>query len=274
MSEKEPKAKDPKTTDDNANDEENDESGKTRKIRVDVTMTKEMKDIQEQLRIAKNELESVTTKSTAEKEQLLGDKEKIETELKEKTAILEQQALDEFEREKKTLLELASKSKLTKEQVDEIEKKLSTPKNLEVVKGIMEMMLSAITSPPEEKEKDKEKKPPAPPSGKATFTVPDGSETFANNVAMIDELYDRAYYHKDKYTPEQVSDAKRKIDTIFQSLISGPSWDAMKKGEKIPLPKIMACPKCGTTIIGELEDKCAKCGFSLGKTGDAMRGRG
>lgn len=261
-------------TKDKTTDEETDGEEKgTRRIKVNVTMTKEMKDLQEKLKNAENQLTSLTTKSTTEKEELLAAKEKLEQDLKEKTAILEQQALDDFEKEKKALLDMASKSKLTKEQLEEIEKKLSTPKNLEVVKGIMEMMISAITPPPEE-EKDKKKEKIPPPTGKAPFAPPTDAETFKDKVAMVDELYDRAYYHKDKYTPEQTADAKRKIDTLFQSLIKSPSWDAMRKGEIIPLPKIMACPKCGVTIIGEPADKCENCGFSLGKTGDAMRGRG
>ncbi len=213
-----------------------------------------------------------------EKAALEAEKKRISDELEEKKNVLAQQALAEFEKEKTAIMEMLKDSKLTDEQKAEIEEKLQTPKNLEVVKSLITMMADAIKPPASGGSGeggegagagDGGSKPPAP-KGKAPFIPPTGAEQFEDKVAMVDELYRRAYYEPHLYTKEQVEEAKKKIDTLFQTLIGSKSWKQLKEGNEIPrhLVKMQACPKCGRTFIGELPPKCPTCGFNFTKTGN------
>ena len=246
------------------------EEGKGTKVKVEIgrsaeleALRKEKDDAAKVAAAEKKALEDEKVTLLAEKKALEESKTAAETELKEKKAILEQQALTEFENEKKKILDLIKDSRLTEDQKAEIEEKLESPKNLEIVKSLVSMMAAAIKEP--EVTVDKGKKPPA---GKSTFVPPPEAETFEDKVAMIDELYRRAYYQPQLYTKQQVEEAKAKIDTLFRTLIGSKSWKQLREGQNIPPQQIMSCPKCGRTYIGELPSACGTCGFNFTKTGD------
>jgi len=231
--------------------------------RVEISRDPEIDSLQQELAKAKADLEASKKLSVDEKKTLEDEKKRIEDELKEKKAILEQQALTQLEKERSDIMELAKKSKLSDEQISDIEKKLEDPKSVGIVRDLI-TMLSSTT-----KEVVPPKKPD--PSGKAPITPPpsgEGGEGFETKRAMIDELYKRAYYFPQEYTKEQVEDAKKKIETLLRSMIGGKSWKQMQEGERLPTFKIMECPKCRGTIIGEVPEKCPYCKFNFTKTGD------
>lgn len=100
-----------------------------------------------------------------------------------------------------------------------------------------------------------------PPAGKASLEPPKGGEEYASQVAMIDELYNRAYYKKEDYTPEQVKEAKTKISTLLESMVNGPSWAELGKrgAHEIMKHNLMECPECHATKVDV--DVCPKCGY-------------
>lgn len=246
---------------------------KTTKIKVDINRDPEIEAIRSELEKTKLEKQKIEEQSLSDKKRLEEAKVAAEKELEEKKAILEQQALQEFDKEKSTILNSVKESRLTDEQKAEIEEKLQDPKNLEIVKSLVTMMVESIKSEEEEKKALEEKAQKKAPTGKAPFIPQDTSaEQFESPVAMVDELYKRAYEQPHLYTKQQQEDAKKKIDGLFNSLINGKSWSQLREGEKIPSHKlnIQACPKCNRTFIGELPPKCPTCGFNLSKTGNYM----
>jgi rubrerythrin len=104
------------------------------------------------------------------------------------------------------------------------------------------------------------------PAGKSTMYNPrSGEETFESSTQMIDSLYDKAYYHSSQFTKEQVADAKKKIETLIESMVSGKSWSELKqRGKTSELMKheISSCSACGATQIDNYEGKCSQCGFN------------
>lgn len=107
-----------------------------------------------------------------------------------------------------------------------------------------------------------------PPSGRAPFYPPADTETFADRKQMVDVLYDRAYYHKENFTPEQISDAKRKLDELWRVVeTDSPSKRELKHGGSVGSTSLMACPnkECGFTIDTLKETKCPHCGYELKK---------
>jgi ribosomal protein L37E len=103
------------------------------------------------------------------------------------------------------------------------------------------------------------------PSGKASMDYRNsGAETFESPVELIDSLYDKAYYHSSQFTKDQVADAKKKIETLIESMVSGKSWSELKqRGKTSELMKheISSCSACGATQIDNYEGKCSQCGF-------------
>jgi hypothetical protein len=238
------------------------EKGKKIIHRMEVDRTPEIDSLHAELEKIKSEKETLEKAQVDEKKKTEAEKKVIEDELKEKKAILEKQSLDQLEKTKTEILDLAKKSKLSEEQISEIEKKLEDAKNVGLVKDMITMLASSIKEPPKTK---------PPPDGKASLTSPpsgEDGETFENKVAMIDELYKRAYYASQEYTKEQVDDAKKKIETLLKSLISGKSWQQMKDGQRLPAFKMIECPKCHGTILGEVPERCPYCKFNFAKTGD------
>lgn len=232
--------------------------------KIEINRNPEIDSLQAELQKAKTELEASKKLGADEKKVLEEDKKRIEDELKEKRAILEQQALKQLEAEKNDIMELAKKSKLTEEQISDIEKKLEDPKSVGIVKDMITMLASTVKETPPEKKKEV-------PSGKAPIVPPptgEGGEGFETRRAVVDELYRRAYYSPHEYTPEQVEDAKKKIETLLRSMITGKSWKQIQEGERLPAFKMLDCPKCHGTIIGEVPEKCPYCKFNFTKTGD------
>jgi len=238
--------------------------------RVEISRQPEIDSLQAELQKTRTELEASKKLSVDEKKVLEDEKKRIEDELKEKRAILEAQALKQLEEERNSIMELAKKSKLSDEQISDIEKKLEDPKSVGIVKDLITMLASSTKETPPEKKKEI-------PSGKAPITPPpsgEAGEGFETKQAMVDELYRRAYYFPNQYTKEQVEDAKKKIETLLRSMIGGKSWKQMQEGERLPAFKMMECPKCRGTIVGEVPEKCPYCHFNFTKTGDRSRGEG
>lgn len=233
------------------------------KIKVEVKRDPEVDALHEELERVKAELKSTKDATVTEKQTLEEAKKKIEDELREKTAILEQQALAAIEKEKTDILEMAKDGKLTDEQINEIETKLEKPQNIGLVKDFVTMLVSATKETPPTKEP-----PKTPPSGKAPITPPtSGGDEFTTSREVIDDVY-RKIQFPDKYTKEEVDDAKKKRDQLLTSMIKGKSWEQLKSGQRISAYKIIACPNCGGTIVGEIPDVCPYCKFKLSKMGD------
>jgi len=252
---------------------------KTRKIQIDVNRDPEITALQEELAQLK-EKQKVDEKSwTEEKATLTKEKEGLTGDLKEKTSILEKQALEKFESEKAAILKLCQESGLDEDKIADIEEKLASPKNLEIVKGLVQMLIPpkpAKETPDPKEGKGKDGKPIKKPTvkGKSTFVPPENATKYASDRAMVDEIYRRIRNVGKKYTVQEVNEAKAKRDTLFKTLIGSKSWQQMREGVTIGKHQRMACPKCQDTIIGKVPDKCGKCGFNFTKTGDQLAGRG
>lgn len=104
------------------------------------------------------------------------------------------------------------------------------------------------------------------PSGKAIigYSGNSGSETFDSKIVMVDELYKRAYYSPSEYTKEQVTDAKKKIETLLQTMVESPSFHKAfrERGniQKLQEHSFEACPKCNFSIL-DSEYPCKNCGW-------------
>jgi hypothetical protein len=234
------------------------------KIKVSVERSKEVDSLHEELERVKAELKAAKDLGEAEKKTLSDDKTRIENELKEKRAILEQQALAELEKVKAEILDMAKKGKLTDEQINEIEAKLEKPQNVTLVKDLVTMMVSTIKeTPPPPKE------PPKTPSGKAPIIPPTsgGGDEFNTSREIIDDIY-RKIQFPTQYTKEEVEEAKKNRDKLLTAMIKGKSWEQLRAGQGMKTFKIRNCPNCSGTIIGEIPDLCPYCKFKLSKTGD------
>jgi len=231
--------------------------------RVEISRQPEIDSLQAELAKVKADLDASKKLSVDEKTAFEGEKKRIEDELKEKKAILEAQALTQLEKERNDIMELVKKSKLSDDQISDIEKKLEDPKNIGIVKDLITMLASSMETPA-----TPPKKPD--PSGKAPITPPpkEGGEGFESKRAVVDELYRRAYYFPQEYSKEEVEDAKKKIETLLRSMIGGKSWKQMQEGERLPVFKMMECPKCRGTIVGDVPERCPYCKFNFAKTGD------
>jgi len=239
---------------------------KTRKIQINVSRQKEIDELQKEIAEQKVAMEAKETKWEEEKQKLEDEKTATNEVLAEKKAILEKQALEQFEADKKEIMELAKDGSLTDEQMAEIEERLASPKNLEIVKGLITMLVPKVVAKVEGETKDGKK----PPQGKAPFTPPKDAKEFANPEELIGSLYNKAYYDP-KATIQQKKEAVEKIDKLFTSLIEGKAWAQLKSGlGRYPEAKISECPRCGEIILGE-PDKCPKCKVDLQQK---MRKRG
>jgi len=159
--------------------------------------------------------------------------------LKEKEAILEASALKEFERQKE---ELKPKYPQAKSLIDSC-----TNGN----------MLSDLMS----NLKDSYGTGKHIPYGKSSIIPPKGEDEYSSQTEMVDKLYDMAYFNSRKYTPEEVSDAKQKIDQLLKSMIGGSAWKEMRERGTSPIEKhkLSACPKCHYTLVDT--NKCPNCGY-------------
>jgi rubrerythrin len=101
------------------------------------------------------------------------------------------------------------------------------------------------------------------PYGKASIIPPKGSDEYSSQTEMVDKLYDTAYFSSQKYTPEEVSEAKAKIEQLIRSMIGGQGWKEMRERNStnaIEKHKLSACPKCHFTLVDT--DTCPNCHYN------------
>ena len=99
------------------------------------------------------------------------------------------------------------------------------------------------------------------PYGKSSIIPPKGEESFNSQAEMVDSLYDRAYFSSQKYSKEEVDEAKQKIEQLLRSMIGGSAWKEMRERGTSPIEqhKLSACPKCHFTLVDT--SKCSNCGY-------------
>jgi rubrerythrin len=112
------------------------------------------------------------------------------------------------------------------------------------------------------------------PYGKATLTsTATGGEQFNSKTEMLDKLYDVAYVNSSKYDKAQVAEAKQKIETLLTSLIESDSYAQLRDPQNLSMvehkAKIMACPKCGFTLLNT--EVCPNCGEDWSREGTKRR---
>jgi hypothetical protein len=156
---------------------------------------------------------------------------------------LEEASLYEVSRQKQELIDKYGEYK------DEIED-LKTPEEMDKFK------LRVFN------DKAKEKPKTHAPYGKSSIIPPKGEMEYSSQAEMVDSLYDKAYYSSQKYTPEEVSEAKAKIEQLLRSMIGGTAWKEMRERNStnaIEKHKLSACPKCHFTLVDT--NKCSNCGY-------------
>jgi hypothetical protein len=158
----------------------------------------------------------------------------VERELEEKKAIIEQSAMSEFE---------VHKAKLAEQFNDSAILDCQSPREM------YDYIASKSKKPTEQKRA---------PFGKAQFTP--SNEGADSAEQLLDSLYFTAYYDVEA-TAQQKKEARQKISTLFETLISSPSWRTIKEsgiGALGPIKPHMDCPKCHATIQNY---PCRVCGY-------------
>jgi ssDNA-binding Zn-finger/Zn-ribbon topoisomerase 1 len=177
--------------------------------------------------------------------------ESLKTELDEKSAVLAQKALTEFE---------IHKQKLSERFGDPTILDLGTPS--EVADYI------ANTSP-----KEPEKRAPF---GKSPFYPPTNGEQYPNSAAMVDELYKRAYYQPE-LTAEEKSQARAKINQLWHSFETGKSLSQIRESGIDAIAKpVSDCPSCYRTIqpLSKNNPTCPFCGYDIREKQANRKGTG
>lgn len=171
---------------------------------------------------------------SVELEALRAEKTAVEKELSEKTSILEQQAMSEFEQLRENLAEQFN---------DDSIKDCSSPSE----------MFSYIASLKKKPTTEQKK----PPHGKSTFIPPSNAEQYGSYAELIDALYNTAYYSKNATADERL-EAKAKIETLFESLIEGRSWEQLKRSKAYNaiIKNVESCSSCGKTLINGTVCSC------------------
>lgn len=195
-----------------------------------------------------------------ELEKLRNEKNALESELQEKKAILEAQAMTQLEKDRTEIMDMAKIGKLTDEQIAEIQEKLEDPKQLESIK----MMVKIISDSVEKVKTDLTKKKDAP-SGKASLTASKGNGTnYETKAELINDLYFRAYDTKAHVSAEEKEDAKQKIDQLWKSFMGNKTKTSMPTEELAKVLDITMCPSCGwanESRKNAVKVKCTKCGL-------------
>lgn len=242
---------------------------KERKLKVEVSRDPEIESLNSELAKLRQEYD----KEKEEKEALTQKFETEKGELADKVTTYEaekaQMALEQFEKDKKDIIDICKVSGLKDEQIKEIDEKLKTPQQLETVKQMVNMMVTVI---PKREEKALEP-PTSAPAGKATITTPESPPTdnisSPDSIKMVDEIYDIINDRSGKYTVGQKKEANDKRMKLWNSLIHGKAWEQLRKNTSIGTGTTMSCPQCGVTIHGTIiPEKCENCGFDFTKTGD------
>jgi ribosomal protein S13 len=185
-----------------------------------------------------------------EVERLRKENEAIASELKEKRAILEAQAMEALEKDKKEIMDMARIGKLTDEQLADIEEKLQDPTQVKSIK----MLVSMISNQIEKVKTDLKRKIP---DGKAPIIPPHGEE-FEDKKTVIAELYRTARDPKAGATAEQKRDAEEKITELWRSFMKNDKSRQLKS-----IVDMTICPDCShsnTSPVGASVITCEKCG--------------
>lgn len=241
---------------------------KERKLKVEISRDPEVDQLQEELSKIKAESDAKDVKITELSERSEAEKLELTDKVTQYEAEKAQLALEQFEKDKKDIVDLCKSSgSLTEEQIKEIEDRLKTPQQLESIKAMVNMMISAI--PKKEEKPEKEDKAPA---GKAPLSPPEAPpnpDVTKDGVKMVDEIYAVLNDQSGKYSPQQKKEAQDKRLMLWNSLIHGKSWEQLRRGTSIGTAVTMACPQCGATIHGQkVPERCENCGFDFTKTGD------
>lgn len=239
---------------------------KERKLKVEISRDKEVDSLQDELARIKQEYDVSKTKTEEEKQRFEAEKLELTDKVTQYEAEKAQLALEQFDKDKKDIIELCKASKLSEDKIKEVEEKIKTPQQLETVKSMVNMMIAMMPKPEEPKLEPKE-----PPAGKAPMASPETPkpDMIKDGIKMIDDIYNILNDRSNKYTPVQKAEANAKRMQLWNSLIHGKSWDQLRKGVTIGTAVTMSCPQCGTTIHGNrIPEKCDNCGFDFTKTGD------
>jgi len=245
-----------------------------RKIEIKVDRDPEITALQKELAEEKAKREAEAKTWEEEKEKLIGEKQVIGEELGEKKAILEKAALEAFEKEKAGIIDICKTSGLTEEQVEEIEGKLTSPRDINTVKTLVNILIASKPKTngeggqPAEGEGDKGATKKAP-AGKPVFTPPKGAKEYEDVRSMVDGLYKTAYYDPEA-TLEEKQEAIKKIDKLWDAFIHGKSWKSLRAGGRFPLGQVGQCPRCGEVFMGEPPEKCPKCSQDLTTIGSGV----
>lgn len=247
---------------------------KSKKIEIKVDRDPEIDALQKELAEQNAKYEAEKKKWEEEREKTVGEKQVLEEELGEKKAVIEKAAMEAFEKKKLSILEICKTSGLSEEQIEEIQGKLTSPKEIDTVESLVNILSTqaqALTDKTGEGDEgatpQSDKKPPA---GKPVFTPPKGAKEYEDVRSMVDGLYETAYYNPDA-TMEEKKEAQKKIDQLWQSFIGGKSWSSLREGKRFPTGQVTQCPKCGEVFVGTPPEKCPKCKHKLDilKEGDS-----
>ena len=182
--------------------------------------------------------------------------ENLKLQLEEKKSILEQQALSEFEKEKKAVMELLNNSEMSYEQKTAIENQLENPANMELIRTVLG------AGKPTKK----------PPYGKSTFLPPTDGETYESKEAMIDALYEQAFYNP-LATPEQKNTARDKINSLWKSFTVSKSLAQLHdQGINTITKPVSECPNCHRTItpLTKANPTCPFCNYDVRNKNDSF----
>jgi hypothetical protein len=198
---------------------------------------------------------TVAIDRSPEIERLRKENEAIASELKEKRAILEQQAMEQLEKHKTEIMDMARIGKLTDDQLAEIEEKLQDPKQVESIR----MLVKIISDQVEKVKTDLPKR--KIPDGKTSIIPPSTGEP-KDYRELINGLYQTAYGRG--ATAEQKKDATEKIDQLWKSFLGNKTKVGMKFEDLGNVLDITICPSCGwanESRKGSVIITCAKCGL-------------
>lgn len=230
---------------------------------------KKMKELEEAKAKEIKELTDKVAELTAQVE--TGKDVKKELEAKEKQLL--SLATQEFEKQKKVIVDVV-REQLGDEKADEVAEKITDTNKLESAKLWINYLSEAIKKDigegedneetgdgeKEDGEKDEEGgKTTPPPAGVAT-REPAKTGEYESVVQMIDDI--TATIMSTTATAQEKAKANRMLDKLFRSMVEG--YRLRGKGG---LPKfggiIAKCPECGKDVIGKLGDKCPYCGATL-----------
>jgi|GEM_PF-4311892 len=190
------------------------------------------------------------------------DTEDLQTQLDEKTAILEKQALETFQNEKEALLELA-KDRMSTYEYEGLEDKLKDikPSNFKDVKNVLEGVLGERIS----KSNPPAKKKPVV-QGKSIF-LPEGGggeEGYESEADVVNAIY--SVLEKAPRDSPEFKEAMRNRNELWKTFGSNEKMRRAHKEGKLATASdtMFRCTSCGydynTAKHGSI---CPKCGYNF-----------